>query len=150
MTQRTSLYKLHVASTLYHFIDQQVLPGTGVSSVTFWKGFDQLVQDLAPQNIALLAERDRLQLALDEWHRTHLMNPRDVVPESNMPAFAFLAARPVDAEMMPKKMTALRQLGDPYTDADIANAAKAVEGKTEMDALIAYLQGLGLVLKNKR
>ncbi|QZA79131.1 cytochrome-c oxidase, cbb3-type subunit II [Deefgea tanakiae] len=86
----------------------------------------------------------------DEWHRTHLMNPRDVVPESNMPAFAFLAARPVDAEMMPKKMTALRQLGDPYTDADIANAAKAVEGKTEMDALIAYLQGLGLVLKNKR
>lgn len=86
----------------------------------------------------------------DEWHRTHLMNPRAVVPESNMPAFAFLATRPVDAEMMPKKMTALRQLGDPYTDADIANAAKAVEGKTEMDAVIAYLQGLGLVLKNKR
>jgi malate synthase len=71
MTQRTSLYKLHVDSALYRFIDQQVLPGTGVSSVTFWKGFDQLVQDLAPKNIALLAERDRLQLALDEWHRTH-------------------------------------------------------------------------------
>lgn len=86
----------------------------------------------------------------DEWHRTHLMNPRDVVPESNMPAFAFLAARPVDAEMMPKKLATLRKLGDPYTDADIANAAKDVEGKTEMDALIAYLQGLGLALKNKR
>ncbi|MFM7698193.1 MAG: malate synthase G [Limnohabitans sp.] len=71
MTQRTSLYKLHVDSALYRFIDQQVLPGTDVSSVTFWKGFDQLVQDLAPKNIALLAERDRLQLALDEWHRAH-------------------------------------------------------------------------------
>jgi len=71
MTQRTSLYKLHVASSLYHFIDQQVLPGTGVSSVTFWKGFDQLVQDLAPKNKALLAERDRLQTELDQWHSAH-------------------------------------------------------------------------------
>ncbi len=86
----------------------------------------------------------------NEWHLAHLMNPRDVVPESNMPAFAFLATRQVDAEMMPKKLAALRKLGDPYTDADIANAAKDVEGKTEMDALIAYLQGLGLALKNKR
>ena len=71
MTQRTSLYKLHVASPLYQFIDQQVLPGTGVSSVTFWKGFDQLVQELAPKNKALLAERDRLQTELDQWHRAH-------------------------------------------------------------------------------
>ena len=77
MTQRTSLYKLHVDPALYRFIDQQVLPGTGVSSVTFWKGFDQLVQDLAPQNIALLEERDRLQLALDEWHRADRKRGRE-------------------------------------------------------------------------
>ena len=71
MTARTSLYQLHVDTPLYQFIDQEVLPGTGVSSVTFWKGFDQLVQDLAPKNKALLAERDRLQTALDAWHRQH-------------------------------------------------------------------------------
>ena len=71
MTQRTSLYKLQVATNLYEFIDQQVLPGTGVSSVKFWKGFDALVQDLAPKNKALLAERDRLQTALDQWHSAH-------------------------------------------------------------------------------
>ncbi|QKJ67527.1 cytochrome-c oxidase, cbb3-type subunit II [Deefgea piscis] len=86
----------------------------------------------------------------DEWHRAHLMNPRDVVPESNMPAFAFLATKPVNAELMTKKLQTLRDLGEPYTDADIAGAADAVKGKTEMDALIAYLQGLGLALKNKR
>jgi len=86
MTQRTSLYKLHVDSALYRFIDQQVLPGTGVSSVTFWKGFDQLVHDLAPKNVALLAERDRLQLALDHWHRQH------PGPVSDMKAYqAFLS-----------------------------------------------------------
>lgn len=86
----------------------------------------------------------------DEWHRAHLMNPRDVVPESNMPAFAFLATKPVNAELMPKKLQTLRDLGEPYSDADIAGAAEAVKGKTEMDALIAYLQGLGLALKNTR
>jgi cytochrome c oxidase cbb3-type subunit 2 len=86
----------------------------------------------------------------DEWHRAHLMNPRDVVPESNMPAFPWLAVNKIDAETTPKKMEALRKLGVPYTDADIANASKEVEGKTEMDAMIAYLQGLGLALKNKR
>ena len=71
MTARTSIYKLQVATNLYNFIDQQVLPGTGVSSVTFWKGFDALVQDLAPKNTALLAERDRLQSELDQWHSAH-------------------------------------------------------------------------------
>ncbi|AOX99390.1 cytochrome-c oxidase, cbb3-type subunit II [Jeongeupia sp. USM3] len=86
----------------------------------------------------------------DEWHRAHLMRPQDVVPESVMPAFPWLAAQKVDAESLPAKMDALRKVGVPYTDADIAGAAKAVEGKTEMDALIAYLQGLGLALKNKR
>ena len=71
MTARTSIYKLQVATNLYDFIDKQVLPGTGVSSVTFWKGFDALVQDLAPKNKALLAERDRLQTELDQWHSAH-------------------------------------------------------------------------------
>lgn len=86
----------------------------------------------------------------DEWHRVHLMNPRDVVPESNMPAFQWLALNQVDAESLPTKMRALRRVGVPYTDKDIAGAVTAAEGKTEMDALIAYLQGLGLALKNKR
>ncbi|WP_164521453.1 cytochrome-c oxidase, cbb3-type subunit II [Iodobacter ciconiae] len=86
----------------------------------------------------------------DEWHRAHLMNPRDVVPESNMPAFPWLAANKVDAAIMPAKLKALKTLGTPYTDAEIADSVKAVEGKTEMEAVIFYLQGLGLALKNKR
>ncbi|WP_035051567.1 cytochrome-c oxidase, cbb3-type subunit II [Andreprevotia chitinilytica] len=86
----------------------------------------------------------------DEWHRTHLMHPQDVVPESVMPSFPWLAANKVDGESLPAKMRALRTVGVPYTDAEIATATKDVEGKTEMDAVIAYLQGLGLALKNKR
>ncbi|WP_434629781.1 cytochrome-c oxidase, cbb3-type subunit II [Chromobacterium sp. CV08] len=86
----------------------------------------------------------------DEWHRVHLTNPRDVVPESNMPAFPWLAKNLVDADVMPLKMEALRKVGVPYTDKDIAEAKAQVEGKSEMDALIAYLQGLGLALKNVR
>ncbi len=83
----------------------------------------------------------------DEWHRVHLMNPRDVVPESNMPAYSYLAAAKVDAERLPAHMTAMKRVGVPYTDADIAGAGKEVEGKTEMEALIAYLQQLGTHLK---
>jgi cytochrome c oxidase cbb3-type subunit II len=83
----------------------------------------------------------------DEWHRVHLMNPRDVVPESNMPAYPWLATTRADADAIEAKLTALRRLGVPYTDADLAGAAKALEGKTEMDALIAYLQGLGTAVK---
>ena len=83
----------------------------------------------------------------DEWHRVHLANPRDVVPESNMPAYAWLAQREVDAAELPDKMRALRKVGVPYTDDEIAAATKVIEGKTEMDALIAYLQGLGLASK---
>ena len=86
----------------------------------------------------------------DEWHRVHLVNPRDVVPESNMPAFPWLAKNLVDAEVLPKKMAALRKVGVPYTDKDIAEAAAQAQGKSEMDAVIAYLQGLGLALKNVR
>ena len=83
----------------------------------------------------------------DDWHRVHLLNPRDVVPESNMPRFPWLADAQVDGTLTAKKMTALRRIGVPYTDADIAGAADAVAGKSELDALIAYLQGLGTNLK---
>jgi cytochrome c oxidase cbb3-type subunit II len=83
----------------------------------------------------------------DDWHRVHLLNPRDVVPESNMPRFPWLADGRIDGALTVKKMEALRKIGVPYTDADIAGAAAAVEGKSELDALVAYLQGLGTNLK---
>jgi cytochrome c oxidase cbb3-type subunit 2 len=83
----------------------------------------------------------------DEWQRIHLINPRDLVPESNMPAYPWLATSPVDAAAMPGHMTALRRVGVSYTDAQIASAAEDVKGKTELDATIAYLQVLGLALK---
>ena len=86
----------------------------------------------------------------DEWHRIHLMNPRDVVPESNMPAYPWLARTKLDPAEAAPKLRALRTLGVPYTDADIAGAADTLKDKTEMDAVIAYLQGLGTVLRNKR
>jgi cytochrome c oxidase cbb3-type subunit 2 len=83
----------------------------------------------------------------DDWQRVHLMNPRDVVPESNMPAFPWLQANVVDAAGTAAKMRALRAVGVPYTDEDIAGAGAGVSGKTEMDALVAYLQQLGTALK---
>jgi cytochrome c oxidase cbb3-type subunit 2 len=79
----------------------------------------------------------------DEWHRVHLNNPRDLVPESNMPGYPWLARRTVDPDLIVRKLERLRTLGDPYSDETIAGAAAAVEGKTELEALIAYLQGLG-------
>jgi len=85
----------------------------------------------------------------DEWHRTHLDNPRDVVPESNMPAYPWLATtKLVPAEIMPK-MRALRRVGVPYTDEEIALAPSALVDKTEQDALVAYLQGLGTQIKTR-
>jgi cytochrome c oxidase cbb3-type subunit II len=84
----------------------------------------------------------------DEWHRAHLVNPRDVVPESNMPAYPWLAEDHVDEGGTGSKMRALRSIGVPYTDDDIVGAADAVRGKTEMEALIAYLQGLGTASAN--
>lgn len=86
----------------------------------------------------------------DAWHRAHLYNPRDVVPESNMPAFPWLFDTPVDSSVTPLKLSALRKVGVPYTDADIEGAAAAVEGQMEIDALVAYLQQLGTVLKETR
>jgi cytochrome c oxidase cbb3-type subunit 2 len=83
----------------------------------------------------------------DEWHRIHLNNPRDVVPESNMPAYSWLEKGMVDPAGMAPRMKALRMVGVPYTDAEIAQAAADVKGKTDMDALVAYLQGLGRALK---
>lgn len=86
----------------------------------------------------------------DDWHRAHLYNPRDLVPESKMPAYPWLAETPLDSTQTAKKMSVLRSLGVPYTDQDIAGAEAAVKGKTEMDALVAYLQGLGTLIKSKR
>jgi cytochrome c oxidase cbb3-type subunit 2 len=83
----------------------------------------------------------------DEWHRIHLTNPRDVVPESNMPAYPWLASNQVDADSLPAHMSALRKVGVPYTDEQIAKAKEEVKGKTELEATIAYLQVLGLALK---
>ena len=82
----------------------------------------------------------------DEWHRIHLVNPRDVVPESIMPAYPWLENTVVDHTVVAQRMSALRKVGVPYTDEEIAGAEEAVNGKTEMDAVIAYLQGLGTAL----
>jgi cytochrome c oxidase cbb3-type subunit 2 len=79
----------------------------------------------------------------DEWHRVHLIDPRAVLPNSNMPAYPWLEHAKLDGEQVARRMRALQRLGDPYTDEDIANAAAAVEGKTELDAIVAFLQGLG-------
>lgn len=86
----------------------------------------------------------------DEWHRLHLLNPRDVVPESNMPAFPWLARNKVDAEATVQNMKALRTVGTPYSDEEISKAPEELANKSELDAVIAYLQGLGLALKNVR
>ena len=83
----------------------------------------------------------------DEWHRIHLANPRDVVPESNMPAYSWLEKSAADAASIGTHMSALRRVGVPYTDAEIAKAADELKGKSEMDALVAYLQSLGRALK---
>ncbi|WOG29752.1 cytochrome-c oxidase, cbb3-type subunit II [Endozoicomonas sp. 8E] len=86
----------------------------------------------------------------DEWHRAHLNNPRDVVPESIMPSYPWLNENILDGKLTGKKMEVLRSLGVPYTDDDIEGAAAAVKGHSEMDAVVAYLQSLGTALQNKR
>jgi cytochrome c oxidase cbb3-type subunit 2 len=84
----------------------------------------------------------------DEWHRVHLMNPRDLVPESNMPGYPWLARRAADDGTVVRKMQVLRKLGHPYTDEDVAQAPEALKDKTEMDALIAYLQVMGTAIRS--
>ena len=79
----------------------------------------------------------------DDWHRVHLVNPRDVVPESNMPSFPWLAENGINGTQLQANMRALKRVGDPYSEDEIAGAAAAVDGKTELDAVVAYLQGLG-------
>jgi cytochrome c oxidase cbb3-type subunit 2 len=86
----------------------------------------------------------------DDWHRVHLINPRDVVPESVMPGYPWLEETPVDADNIQTKMRVLRALGSPYSDEEIETAPKALEGKNEMDAMIAYLQGMGIEIKARR
>ena len=86
----------------------------------------------------------------DEWHRAHLINPRDVVPESIMPGYPWLAEQELDPDLLRRKLEVLRKLGHPYTDETLDGVPEAVAGKTEMDALIAYMQGLGLALKTRR
>ncbi|MFN7753033.1 MAG: cytochrome-c oxidase, cbb3-type subunit II [Pseudomonadota bacterium] len=86
----------------------------------------------------------------DEWHRIHFNNPRDVVPESNMPAFPWLGRTPVDAAGMPARLRALSRLGVPYSEEEIAGAAAALAGRTELDALIAYMQVLGTHVRTAR
>lgn len=86
----------------------------------------------------------------DEWHRIHLLNPRDVVPESIMPAYPWLGTAAIGGAPIDARMKALRKVGVPYTDEDIAAAQTAIQGKTELDALVAYLQGLGLALKESK
>lgn len=81
----------------------------------------------------------------DDWHRLHLIRPQDLVPDSNMPGYPWLAEQPVDGDLLQRKMRALQILGDPYTDEEIAAAPEAVAGKSELDALVAYLQNLGTV-----
>ncbi len=86
----------------------------------------------------------------DDWHRVHMNNPRDVVPESIMPGYPWLAQNALDASDIKAKMTVLRRLGHPYSDAQIAAAPQALKGKTELDALIAYLQSMGTAIKTRR
>jgi cytochrome c oxidase cbb3-type subunit 2 len=85
----------------------------------------------------------------DDWHRIHLRNPREVVPESNMPGYPWLARTPANAEDIESHLRALHRLGVPYSEDDMKNSGKDLQGKTEADALIAYLQVLGTALKNK-
>jgi len=86
----------------------------------------------------------------DDWHRVHMVNPRDVVPESIMPGYPWLAENELDGSDIQTKMEVLRTLGAPYSDAEIEAAPQALEGKTELDAMIAYLQGLGIELKTRK
>lgn len=85
----------------------------------------------------------------DDWHRIHMNNPRDVVPESIMPGYPWLAKTSIDTSTIQRKMTVLRKMGHPYSDQEIADASSELEGKTELDALVAYLQGMGIEIQTR-
>ena len=111
-TNRTTAHRLQVASNLHDFVNSQVLPGTGVDSAKFWQGFDAIVADLAPKNIALLAERDRLQTELDAWHKAHPSEIKD------MPAYkAFLEKI---GYIVPPPATADAQITTANVDSELA------------------------------
>src|SRR6218665_3123317 len=99
MNARTTVHRLQVATNLHRFIEDKVLPGTGVDSATFWKGFDAIVHDLAPKNLALLAERDRLQTAMDQWHTAHPGPITDMAAyQAHLEAIGYLVPQPADAK----------------------------------------------------
>ena len=121
MTQRTPAHRLQVATQLYRFIEDKVLPGTGIPSATFWKGFDALVADLAPKNIALLAERDRLQTELDAWHKA---NPGPIAGARGMKAFRKFLQKIGYLVPVPEKVKATTK----NVDAELALQAGNTEG----------------------
>ena len=131
MTQRTSIHGLHVATPLYQFIEEKVLPAVGVTSKTFWAGFDGIVKDLAPQNIALLAERDRIQLEMDKWHTA---NPGPVSDAKAMKAYrkhlssiGYLVPEPKSSKASTKNVDAeLAVLAGPQLVVPILNARYAL------------------------
>jgi len=131
MTPRTQVHGLQVATTLYRFIEDQVLPATGVKSETFWKGFDAVVSDLAPQNIALLAERDRIQTAMDAWHTA---NPGPVSEGKAMKAYqkflsqiGYLVPEPKTVQATTQNVDAeLAKLAGPQLVVPILNARYAL------------------------
>ncbi|RZI96650.1 MAG: malate synthase G, partial [Rubrivivax sp.] len=128
MTARTPLHRLQVATSLYRFIEDDVLPGTGVDSAKFWKGFDAIVADLGPKNIALLAERDRLQTELDGWHQS---NPGPITNMKVYRAFlekiGYLVAPPKNAKATTKNVDAeLATQAGPQLVVPILNARYAL------------------------
>ncbi len=133
MTDRTTCHRLHVATPLFRFVEDRVLPGTGIASADFWRGFDAIVADLAPKNAALLAERDRLQAEIDAWHRA---NPGPISAPKKYRAFlekiGYLVPHPARVKVTTKKVDAELalqagpQLVVPITNARYAlNAANA-------------------------
>src|SRR5574344_1097616 len=128
MTERTRIHGLHVATALYDFIEQQVLPGTGVAPATFWQGFDAIVADLAPKNAALLAERDRIQAELDTWHKA---NPGPIADMAAYKQFltqiGYLVEQPKDAKATTENVDAeLAQIAGPQLVVPILNARYAL------------------------
>ncbi|OYU83178.1 MAG: hypothetical protein CFE45_26570, partial [Burkholderiales bacterium PBB5] len=107
MTDRTAIHRLQVATPLAQFIDQQVLPGTGITPEAFWAGFDAIVHDLAPQNAALLAERDRLQTAMDAWHTKHPGPIKNMAKyRAHLEKIGYLVPVPADVKVKTKNVDA--------------------------------------------
>jgi malate synthase len=152
MTDRTTAHRLHVATELHQFIEDKVLPGTGVKSAAFWKGFDRLVADLAPKNIALLAERDRLQTALDTWHQA---NPG---PIANMPVYraflekiGYLVPQPAKARITTRNVDAeLAVQAGPQLVVPVLNARYALNAaNARWGSLYDALYGTDVISEDK-